>query len=160
MKRALGYLLNFSNFKRQLLTIMLASMVASFGVIHLYSVIVGGSIHIKGYHLHHFYFGTAALALGGIVALLSTRKKFLIFASLLIGIGIGLFADEIGLLLTCTTENLVCTYYFPDTFDIVGTIIAILAGLSILIDPLERASTHLFAKAKPHIEPQETEQEK
>jgi hypothetical protein len=75
-----------------------------------------------------------SLALGGILGILSTGRQKLKIASALIGTGIGLFADEIGLLLNCTSDNRVCSYYFPDTTDIILTITVIIVFLIAIAD--------------------------
>jgi hypothetical protein len=109
--------------KRRLF-IVLIFFLLSFAVARLYSLYFHLYVYIKGYHIHHFYFGTLALALGGILGILndSNHKRRISIASALIGIGIGLFADEIGLLLNCTTNKGLCTYVFPDSGDIILTI--------------------------------------
>ena len=119
---------------KQLLFILLVFFLLSFFAIHLQSLYLGSSIHIRGYHIHHFYFGTVALALGGILGILSTARAKLKIASAMIGVGIGLFADEIGLLLNCTTDNRICSYYFPQTSDIILTITAVIVFLIAIAD--------------------------
>ncbi|MDR3559507.1 MAG: hypothetical protein P4L58_03845 [Candidatus Pacebacteria bacterium] len=116
--------------------IVLVSFLAAFAVAHLYALHFTHYVYIKGYHIHHFYFGTVALALGGILGILndSHHKRRIEFASALIGIGMGLFADEIGLLLNCTSQNHLCAYAFPDTGDIIMTIAIIIIFLIALAD--------------------------
>ena len=117
-----------------MLFIILVFFLVSFFIVRFYSLYIGGSINIKGYHIHHFYFGTVALVLGGILGILSTSRQKLKIASALIGTGIGLFADEIGLLLNCTTDNKICSYYFPDTGDIIMTITVMIVFLIAIAD--------------------------
>jgi hypothetical protein len=121
--------------KRKMFIVLMAFL-ASFAAVRFYSLNFTHYVHIEGFHIHHFYFGTVALVLGGILALITgpghVRREN--FASALIGIGIGLFADEIGLLLNCTTENHLCTYYFPDAGDIITTIAIIIVFLIALVD--------------------------
>ena len=61
---------------------------------------IGRNIILFGYHIHHFYFGIAMIALAGWLAILGnniiSREKL----ALLYGAGLGLLMDEIGLLLT------------------------------------------------------------
>ena len=108
---------------------MLVSFLISFAIVHSYSVFVGKSIFIRGYQIHHFYFGMLFLACGGLVGTLNKEYALKLFAGSLMGIGIGLFADEIGLLLNCTSIHRECTYLFPDSTDIIGTITIILIVL-------------------------------
>ncbi|MCK8827347.1 hypothetical protein MWH25_06270 [Natroniella acetigena] len=61
---------------------------------------IGRNIILFGHHIHHFYFGIFLIAFAGWVSLVGfsflTRKQ----TALLYGTGLGLFMDEIGLLLT------------------------------------------------------------
>jgi Na+/proline symporter len=120
--------------RKKLLFIVLVFFLLSFTISRIYSLNFSHYVYIKGYHIHHFYFGTASLFFGGILALLSNQHKRLQIAGALIGIGIGLFADEIGLLLNCTSENKLCSYYFPDITDIIVTIIVIIFFLIAIVD--------------------------
>ena len=58
-----------------------------------------------------------------------------------VGFGIGLFADEIGLLLNCTTETRLCTYAFPDVSDIIISITTIIMLAIIIIHFVEEYYT-------------------
>ena len=131
---------NFREQKRQSLQLILLAFLISFAIVHTYSIVVGdsGSIYYHGFHIHHFYFGMLTLSIGGVIALLSDDKKMLRVASLLVGTGIGLFADEIGLLLNCTSANRACTYAFPDTLDIIGCITVVLVLALVAVDYFER----------------------
>jgi len=58
------------------------------------------NIILFGYHIHHFYIGIALICIAGWMAIVGSsllKKKQIAF---LYGVGIGLFMDEIGLLLT------------------------------------------------------------
>jgi hypothetical protein len=98
------------------------------------SIFLQKAIYIEGYHIHHFYWGTLALALGGILGILTQKKNNIRLACALMGIGIGLFADEIGLLLNCTTDNRVCSYFFPDTSDFIYAIAVVIIFFIVLAD--------------------------
>ncbi|OGY57779.1 MAG: hypothetical protein A3E61_00190 [Candidatus Colwellbacteria bacterium RIFCSPHIGHO2_12_FULL_43_12] len=117
---------NIRDSKKKLLYIILLTFLLSFIVARIWSIYYGHSIYIRGFHIHHFYFGMLLLSVGGILGILSKTKEYLQAASLLIGAGIGLFADEIGLLLNCTTTKRVCEYAFPGTYDIIISISAII----------------------------------
>jgi hypothetical protein len=61
---------------------------------------IGRNIILFGYHIHHFYIGFALIAVAGWLALVGSdaiSKKYL---AAMYGTGLGLFFDEIGLLLT------------------------------------------------------------
>ena len=110
--------------KKGRLFLVLVFFLVSFLGARLYSLYFDVYVYIEGYHIHHFYFGTVALALGGILGILndSSKKKRIFIASALIGIGMGLFTDEIGLLLNSTSGTRMSEYFFPDSGDIILTI--------------------------------------
>ena len=58
-------------------------------------VLVSGGVHI-----HHFWFGVILLAVGGWLGISYTQKEIDRIAALFYGVGGGLIADEVGLLLT------------------------------------------------------------
>ncbi len=61
---------------------------------------IGRNIIIFGHHIHHFYFGVFLIALAGWFALVGSKYINKGKAALIYGAGLGLFMDEIGLLLT------------------------------------------------------------
>jgi len=74
-----------------------ASNAAKTGDIKFY---IGSNIILFGYHIHHLYIGIALIALAGWFSI--TRTQFIDQRdnALIYGIGLGLFMDEIGLLLS------------------------------------------------------------
>ncbi len=125
---------NLKKENKKRMFIVLVFFLFSFSAVHFYSLNFSRYVYVKGYHIHHFYFGTAALFLGGILAIMDNSQRRMKIASALVGIGAGLFVDEIGLLLTCTTADKQCSYLFPDTGDIVLTITVIIIFLIALAD--------------------------
>jgi hypothetical protein len=119
---------------KQKMFIVLVFFLVSFFLVHFYSLHFSRYVYVKGYHIHHFYFGTAALFFGGILGILSVTERRLKIASAFIGIGTGLFADEIGMLLNCTSASKQCAYIFPDTPDIIMIITVIIIFLIALAD--------------------------
>ena len=80
---------------------------------------------IGKYHIHHFYYGMALLIISNWITLISDRQGPKLFAAALFGVGLGVFADELGLLLTCTSPlALKCNYYARITLDFFITIVA------------------------------------
>lgn len=134
MKKKIKSMLDIRKKNKQLLFIVLVFFLVSFVTIRFYSLNFSQYVYIRGYHIHHFYFGTVALVLGGILGILSTERQKLKIASALVGVGMGLFADEIGLLLNCTTNNRICSYYFPQTGDIILTITVVIVFLIAAVD--------------------------
>src|ERR1051326_208985 len=133
----LGYfksIFNFRQQKKQLVHILLISFLLSFSVARMWSLVVGNAIYIGGYHIHHFYFGMMVLTAGGLFALLTERKQYRRVAAGLMGWGMGWFADEIGLLLNCTTNSRQCLYAFPDTMDVISSIALAIILVLVLVD--------------------------
>jgi len=137
MLKFLKLIFNFHIWKMRLLNIVLIAFLCSFVGARLYSLYIVSSIYFHGYHIHHFYFGMLFLSVGGVIGILSVHRKFLQIAGALIGIGIGLFADEIGLLLNCTTAYRECLYAFPGISDIVILITALIVLLIIVTGLIE-----------------------
>ena len=61
---------------------------------------VGRNIILFGYHVHHFFIGVFLICLAGWLAIVGTREVSRRFLAVMYGAGLGLFFDEIGLLLT------------------------------------------------------------
>lgn len=73
---------------------------AKAGVLPETQFYIGSNIILFGYHIHHFYFGILLLCIGGWLAIVGSKYFSRTHAALLYGAGLGLFLDEIGLLLT------------------------------------------------------------
>lgn len=119
---------------KQKLFIVLVFFLAAFLFMRWQSLSLGKAIYIEGYHIHHFFWGTMLLAFGGLLGVLNNDARRLKIASALIGIGMGFFADEIGLLLNCTTDNRYCTYFFPRSSDIIISIAVIITFFIAIAD--------------------------
>lgn len=61
---------------------------------------IGRNIILFGYHIHHFYFGILLICIAGWIAIVGSETFKKKHAALIYGTGLGLFMDEIGLLLT------------------------------------------------------------
>ena len=61
---------------------------------------IGRNIVLFGHHIHHFYFGIGLIALAGWIAIVGSPALGRRWQALMYGAGLGLFMDEIGLLLT------------------------------------------------------------
>lgn len=86
---------------------------------------------IGKYHIHHFYYGIAFLVASNWISLITNRQWPRYFAAVLFGTGLGIIADEIGLLLTCTSPQLLqCDYYARISLDVFTIIVG--AFLSVL----------------------------
>lgn len=95
------------------------------------------SFMIGNYHIHHFYWGIALVALSNWIALISNRQWPRLLAAAMFGIGLGIFADEVGLILTCTSPlTLRCDYHTRITWDVFITIAGILLSVLYLLPAL------------------------
>lgn len=61
---------------------------------------IGRNVILFGHHIHHFYFGILLIAVAGWMAIVGVPCASRRAQALLYGAGLGLFMDEIGLLLT------------------------------------------------------------
>ena len=124
MVKKVSSLFDLHKQNKKRLFIVLIFFLLSFAMSRLYSLYFHFYVYIRGYHIHHFYFGALTLALGGILGILHNdeNNKRLFIACGLIGIGMGMFVDEIGLLLNSTNSTQMSEYFFPEIGDIVITI--------------------------------------
>ena len=74
-----------------------ASTAAKTGDIQFY---IGTNIILFGYHIHHLYIGIVLIALAGWFSITKTASTDTKDNALMYGIGLGLFMDEIGFLLS------------------------------------------------------------
>ena len=61
---------------------------------------IGSNIILFGYHIHHFYFGILLICFAAWIAIVGSTLFTKKHAAIMYGAGLGLFLDEIGLLLT------------------------------------------------------------
>jgi len=79
----------------------LASFILSFMIARTFTFFFPNVILISGeLHIHHFWFGMILLAIGGWLGIGYNQKEIDTAAAILYGVGGGLIADEVGLLLT------------------------------------------------------------
>lgn len=81
-------------------------------------IYIGRNIILFGYHIHHFYFGFAMICYAAWVAIVHTEKMDRKLTAVIFGAGLGLFMDEIGMLLSGV-------YYSRLTF-VISSFLAIL----------------------------------
>ena len=94
--------------KLQIHFIILSSFIMSFLIARLFVAILNADINpvcqlwVKGYRIHHFFFGIGLLAIGGWLGHLNGGSRSIItkVSAGIYGTGLGLVADEFGLLLT------------------------------------------------------------
>ena len=77
------------------------SFIASFLVTRAFTILRPHSIlNIAGYHIHHFWYGIALLAIGGWLGISYKSERVDRLAAILYGAGGGIYGDEVGLQLT------------------------------------------------------------
>lgn len=64
------------------------------------NIYIGRNIIIYGYHIHHFYFGIFLMGIAGWLAIVDNKKFSKVKLAIMYGAGLGLFMDEIGMLLS------------------------------------------------------------
>lgn len=79
----------------------LVSFILSFVVTRSFTYFYPSVVLVSGnLHIHHFWFGIALLAVGGWLGISYNHKEIDRLAAIIYGVGGGLIADEVGLLLT------------------------------------------------------------
>lgn len=90
---------------------------------------------INGYKVHHVYYGIALLAISNWISLASQVPRLLNISAILFGAGLGLITDEIGLLLTCSSDGKICDYYARQSYDLL-IILTLLFFILIYLPPV------------------------
>jgi len=103
--------------KPNLSFIMLVFFLASFVVARVFTYFFPSTqLVIQGYHIHHFWYGLALLAIGGWLGINYRDDHTERIAAIIFGVGGGLVGDEIGLLLTFGNYYSELTYTFVISF--------------------------------------------
>lgn len=102
--------------------IFIAFLITFFIARTIVFIFPGANLIIFQYHIHHFYYGIILLTISNYISLISNNERLLRVCSIMLGIGLGLIADELGILLTCGTEGAICNlsaiYWSRLSFDI------------------------------------------
>ncbi len=87
--------------KPNLSILALISFIASFGIARIFTSLYPDTVLVGGdFHIHHFWYGLAILAIGGWLGISVENERVNRVAAILFGAGGGLIGDEVGLLLT------------------------------------------------------------
>jgi hypothetical protein len=88
--------------ERSILSVLaIVSFVASFLVARTFTTLnPHAMLEIGGYHIHHFWYGVALLAIGGWLGINYKSERVGRLAAILYGAGGGIYGDEVGLILT------------------------------------------------------------
>jgi len=99
--------------KPNLSFIMLVFFLASFVVARVFTAFFPSTVlEVRGYHIHHFWYGLALLVIGGWLGINYSDDYTERIAAIIFGIGGGLVGDEIGLLITFGDYYSELTYTF------------------------------------------------
>jgi hypothetical protein len=108
--------------------ITLLSFIASFAIARTFTTFYPeSSVRVRGYHIHHFWFGVALLAIGGWLGISYESERVNRVAAILFGAGGGLIGDEVGLLLTFGNYWTGLTYTLVIIFLALASILIIIA---------------------------------
>jgi hypothetical protein len=103
--------------KPNLSILAMISFIASFTIARTFTTINPDTVLTSGnYHIHHFWFGIALLAIGGWLGISYQNERTDRLAAILFGAGGGLIGDEAGLLLTLENYWAETTYTFIIVF--------------------------------------------
>jgi len=116
--------------KPNLSIIALTSFIASFLIARIFTTLNPNIVLVSGdYHIHHFWYGIALLAVGGWLGISYQSEKIDRLAAILFGAGGGLIGDEVGILLTLSAHAYWAdiTYTFIITFLIVASMVLLIS---------------------------------
>ncbi|MGB9676773.1 MAG: hypothetical protein ACPL0C_06275 [Candidatus Bathyarchaeales archaeon] len=120
--------------KPNLSIIALTSFIVSFLIARTFTTLNPNIVLISGdYHIHHFWYGIALLAIGGWLGINYQSEKIDRLAAILFGAGGGLIGDEVGILLTLSAH----AYWADITYTFVITFL-IMASMTLLISKYRR----------------------
>lgn len=112
-------------------TLAIVSFISSFAIARIFATLAPNVVVISGdFHIHHFWYGLALLAIGGWLGISYVNEQIDRFAAILFGAGGGLVADEVGLLLTFGDYWTGITYTFFVIFLAVVFMLTLLARYS------------------------------
>jgi len=122
--------------KPNLSALALISFIASFVIARIFTIIYPSTVLVGGdFHIHHFWYGLAMLAIGGWLGISVENERVNRVAAILFGAGGGLIGDEVGLLLTLQSESYWAeiTYTFVIVFLTFASILILLSKYSKII---------------------------
>jgi len=123
-----------SEIRPNLSVLALISFVASFLIARLFTTLYPNVILVSGgFHIHHFWFGLAMLAVGGWLGISYRDERSDRLAAILFGAGGGLIGDEVGLLLTFGNYWTGITYTLVTVFLIFSFLLLLLLRYSNVI---------------------------
>jgi len=114
---------------------------------HLFKALLLGN-----YHIHHFYYGVIFIIASSFIAIFTGGIKSARVAAIFLGVGLGLFFDEIGLLL----NEFKLDYYVTEHIVWIWGVIIALLLIAIVFDKdwliFEKPKIYTFEKIKENIQ--------
>jgi len=113
----------------------LVSFLASFIGARIFTTLRPDVVFMLGgaYHIHHFWYGIAMLAIGGWLGISYNEERINRLAAIIFGAGGGFIGDEVGLLLTFGDYRAEITYTFVIGFTTFVSILILLFRYSRII---------------------------
>ena len=133
-KILLSFVRYFFRGKQYYLFTILWTFLLSVTVARIYATNFAWRLFINNYHVHHFFTGIFLVSVAAAFMFLAEKERTKLWLARTIGVGLGLIVDEIGLLLSCTTAGLVCSYTYGDLSNSISLVFWIIMALIILVE--------------------------
>jgi len=128
--------------KPNLSILALISFIISFIVARIFTSLYPETAwEISGFHIHHFWYGLAMLAIGGWLGISVENERINRIAAILFGAGGGLIGDEVGLLITLSAH----AYWADFTYTLI-IIFLVFASMLILLNKYNKIIRTEFAQ--------------
>jgi hypothetical protein len=116
--------------KPNLSILALISFITAFTIARIFSSLNPETVlEIREFHIHHFWYGIAMLAIGGWLGISVENERVSRIAAILLGAGGGLIGDQAGLLLTLDAH----AYWADFTYTLLIIFLAFVFVLILLI---------------------------
>jgi hypothetical protein len=116
--------------KPNLSILALISFIIAFIIARIFSSINPNAVLIIGdFHIHHYWYGLAMLAIGGWLGISVENERINRIAAILFGAGGGLIGDQVGILLTLSAH----AYWADFTYTLVIIFLAFAFMLALFI---------------------------
>jgi len=128
--------------KPNLSILALFSFITAFMIARIFTSLNPKTVwEISGFHIHHFWYGLAMLAIGGWLGISVENERINRVAAILFGAGGGLIGDEIGLLLSLSAH----AYWADFTYTII-IIFLVFVSMLILLNRYNKVIRAEFAQ--------------
>jgi len=133
--------------KPNLSFIMLISFLASFAAARTFTAFFpSATLIVQGYHIHHFWYGLALLAIGGWMGINYRDEQTDRIAAMIFGTGGGLVGDQFGLLVTLGD------YYSELTYTFVISLLAFAAMVTLFKRHGRAIVTEIYGSSRQNVD--------